>query len=66
MKIHPTHTYAHPDIPDTKAHRHTPHPHIPAHALNLINHMKLYLYRLNRKKADRLRERKKKEGTRVR
>ena len=30
------------------------------------NHMKLYLYRLNRKKADRLRERKKKEGTRVR
>ena len=42
----PAHTRAHPRIPaHTHTHSHTPAhtPHIPADALNSINHMKLYV-----------------------
>ena len=48
-----------------RAHLHTPAhtPHIPTDALNLINHVKLHV---NGKMAERKKERKKKEGTRVR
>ena len=75
---HPVHTHVYMHTPE---HFHTypgppPHsqaypctithtPHIPTNALNLINHMKFYINRPNTKKATN-RERKKKEGTRVR
>ena len=48
----PEHTRTHPHKP-----RHTPN--IPAHALNLMNHMKSYINRPNTKKA---RRRKKEKG----
>ena len=60
LKIHPTHTHAHPSTPThTRAHLHTPAhipTHIPAHSLNLINHMKLGLiqkWQIDRKKEKR-------------
>ena len=51
-----------------RAHLHTPAhtPHIPTDALNLINHMKLHVNRVNRKMAERRKKEKRKEGTRVR
>ena len=70
LKIHPTHTCAHPGTPThncahpyTLSHTRThpcTSPHIPAHGLNLINHMKLHVNRPNTKKA-RKQESKKKE-----
>ena len=62
----PVHTHAYPHTPaHTCAHLHTPAhtQHIPTDALNLINHMKLHV---NGKMAERNKERKKNEGTRVR
>ena len=40
----------------------TPTPHIPAHALNLINHMKLHVNKVNRKMAEKRKKEKRKGG----
>ena len=61
----PEHTRAHPSTPaHTHTHQHTPMhiPHIPADALNLINHMKLHVNTVIWKKGDRyMIDRKRKE-----
>ena len=63
--VHFHYTQAHPCTVHTCAHSQTPMhtPHIPAHALNLMNHMKLYINRPNIKRREREKEedRKKKE-----
>ena len=63
------HTCTHPCTPaHTHAQPHTPAhtPHIPADALNLINRMKLHVYTVIYKGGRKMREREKKEGTKVR
>ena len=59
----PKHTRTHSHINAHSAHPHIPMhtPHIPAYALNLINHMETVSNRLNTKKGDKKGERKKKE-----